>query len=121
MNSDAELIQTISKASKKLNKLEIEQKIYLNNSNQMFALSPDHCNVGTLREAFFLNTVSTLHEISLPAQGDFLVDDQCLFEIGRRKKGFQQLKDLKNAFLACDDIETGIGNKIPLWLFGFLY
>lgn len=118
---DAELIQTISKATQKLNKLEVKQKIYLNNANQMFALSPSHCNTGTIREAFFLNTFSTLHDISLPTQGDFLVDDQFLFEIGGRKKGFQQLKNLKNAFLACDDIETGIGDKIPLWLFGFLY
>lgn len=118
---DAELIQTVSKATEKLNKLEISEKIYLNNSNQMFALSFNNCNTGTVRETFFLNTFSALYDISLPTQGDFLVDNQFLFEIGGRKKGFQQLKDLKNAFLACDDIETGIGNKIPLWLFGFLY
>ncbi|HXH55634.1 MAG TPA: AAA family ATPase [Gammaproteobacteria bacterium] len=118
---DAELIQTISKATEKLNKLEISEKIYLNNSNQMFALSFNNCNIGTVRETFFLNTLSALYDISLPTQGGFLVNNQFLFEIGGRKKGFQQLKDLKNAFLACDDIETGIGNKIPLWLFGFLY
>ncbi len=118
---DAELIQTVSKATEKLNKLEISEKIYLNNSNQMFALSFNNCNTGTVRETFFLNTLSALYDISLPTQGDFLVDNQFLFEIGGRKKGFQQLKDLKNAFLACDDMETGIGNKIPLWLFGFLY
>jgi hypothetical protein len=32
-----------------------------------------------------------------------------------------QIKSEKNAYLACDDIEQGIGNKIPLWIFGFLY
>ena len=26
-----------------------------------------------------------------------------------------------NSFVVNDDIEVGVGNKIPLWLFGFLY
>lgn len=118
---DAELIQAVSKSTQKINKLEVAEKIYLNNSNQMLALSFNHCNIGTLRETFFLNTLSTKHELTLPLQGDFLVDGKFTFEIGGRKKGFQQLKDGKNCFLACDDIEMGFGAKIPLWLFGFLY
>jgi len=28
---------------------------------------------------------------------------------------------IENSFIASDDIEVGFGNKIPLWLFGFLY
>jgi hypothetical protein len=31
------------------------------------------------------------------------------------------LKGLTDAFIAADDIEFGNGNRIPLWLFGFLY
>lgn len=30
-------------------------------------------------------------------------------------------RDLPDSFIAADEIETGFGNKIPLWLFGFLY
>ncbi len=26
-----------------------------------------------------------------------------------------------NSFVVNDGVETGFGNKIPLWLFGFLY
>ncbi|MBK8492979.1 MAG: hypothetical protein IPL49_19360 [Saprospirales bacterium] len=62
--------------------------------------------------------------MSYPDQGDFLVDsfeDQYLFEIGGKNKGFAQLKNAKNAFVAADDIEMGFARKIPLWLFGFLY
>ncbi len=44
-----------------------------------------------------------------------------LFEIGGRNKGFEQIKGIPNSYLAIDDIEIGIGKKIPLWLFGFLY
>ena len=29
--------------------------------------------------------------------------------------------DLLDCLLMSDDLETGFGNKIPLWLFGFLY
>jgi hypothetical protein len=57
----------------------------------------------------------------LPGEGDFLIDNKYVFEIGGKKKDFQQLKNVKNAYLACDDIEIGMGSKIPLWLFGFLY
>jgi hypothetical protein len=53
--------------------------------------------------------------------GDFLVDEQYIFEIGGKNKSFEQIKDIPNSFVVADDIEIGFGNKIPLWLFGFLY
>ena len=56
-----------------------------------------------------------------PKQGDFLVDNKYLFEVGGRRKSFDQIKDLENSYLAIDDEEIGRGNKIPLWMFGFLY
>ena len=118
---DAELIQTVSTTTKKIKRLETSEKIYLNNPNQMHALSYDQYNAGTIRETFFLNMLTTQHEVTLPMKGDFLVDHRYLFEIGGRKKGFQQIEHAKNAYLACDEIEKGIGAKIPLWLFGFLY
>ena len=37
------------------------------------------------------------------------------------KKTFSQIKDIPNSFLAVDGTEVGRGNRIPLWLFGFLY
>ena len=52
---------------------------------------------------------------------DSLVDDHYLFEVGGPKKSFNQIKDVENSFLAIDGVEFGRGNKIPLWLFGFLY
>ena len=55
------------------------------------------------------------------AKGDFLVDGRWLFEVGGKGKTFKQIKDEPDSFIAYDDVEIGIGNKIPLWLFGFLY
>ena len=42
-------------------------------------------------------------------------------EVGGRRKTFEQIKDEPDSFLALDEVETGYGNRIPLWLFGFLY
>ena len=53
--------------------------------------------------------------------GDFLVDGTYTFEVGGKNKSFKQIKDIDNSFVVADDIEIGFGDKIPLWLFGFLY
>ena len=34
---------------------------------------------------------------------------------------FKQIKDLSDSYVVNDDVEIGMGSKIPLWLFGFLY
>lgn len=118
---DARLVKSISKASHKLSRLESPEKVYLDNTNQLLAISSKDPEKGTLRETFFLTMVSQNHQIQLPGEGDFLVDDHYLFEVGGKKKTFAQVKNHPHAFLACDDIEMGIGNKIPLWLLGFIY
>jgi len=118
---DAFLIRTVSKKSRKLGHLDSPEKVYLDNPNMLYTLATGDHNNGTQREIFFLNMVSINHEVQLAHKGDFLIDEHILFEIGGRKKTFEQIKDEKNAYLACDDMEEGIGSKIPLWLLGFLY
>ena len=77
---------------------------------------------GAVRETFFLNQVRAAgHSLVCPPSGDFLVDGKFLFEVGGKGKGFDQIKDVPNSFVVNDDVEVGFGNKIPLWLFGFLY
>ena len=61
------------------------------------------------------------HKIEIPKKGDFLVDEKYIFEIGGKNKSFKQIADMPNSFVIADDIEIGSGNKIPIWLFGFLY
>ncbi|MBN2824184.1 MAG: AAA family ATPase [Campylobacterales bacterium] len=95
-------------------------KIYLNNSNLNYSYCQEQ-EIGTIRETFFLNQLSLWHTLNVPSQGDFIVDNQYTFEIGGKNKGYEQIKDMPNSFVAADNIEIGFGNKIPLWLFGFLY
>jgi uncharacterized protein len=117
---DAGLIRLLLKASTSLTALETAEKIYLNNPNQLYAIAASQNNIGTVRELFFLCMLADGHKLSAPKSGDFLVDDCYLFEVGGRKKSIKQISGKEDAYLACDDIEYGIANKIPLWLFGFV-
>jgi predicted AAA+ superfamily ATPase len=95
-------------------------KIYLNNTNLNFAYCL-HQDIGALRETFFVNQISESHKTNYCKKGDFLVDEKYIFEIGGAKKTYKQIADIPHSFIVADDIEVGFGNKIPLWLFGFLY
>lgn len=96
-------------------------KIYLENTNLMYALSPQNINPGNLRETFFCNQVGFKHRLQYTAHGDFIVDERFVFEIGGKNKSQKQIRSVPEGYVVSDQIEIGFGNKIPLWLFGFLY
>jgi len=112
------VLHPVKASSKGLKKIEKPEKIYLDNSNLLYITE---AHIGTVREMFFFNILTVAHKVSYPKKGDFLVDNRYLFEIGGKNKGFAQIKDIPYSYIASDDTEIGIGNKIPLWLFGFLY
>ena len=117
----AAFVQQLKSEKASLKNLSRPDKIYPDNPNMMFALV-GRVDIGTLREAFFLNQLRGAgHDVKYPPQGDFNVDGRWLFEVGGPGKGFNQIKDLPDSFVVADDMEIGFGNKIPLWLFGFLY
>ena len=117
----ANLLSTLSSEKATLRNMARPDKIYCDNTNIMYSLT-ENVNIGTKRETFFLNQLrSSGHEVFYPNKGDFIVDEKYLFEVGGKDKSFNQIKDVPNSFLAIDDVETGRGNKIPLWMFGFLY
>lgn len=43
------------------------------------------------------------------------------FEVGGKKKGQHQIKDVEHAYVVKDDIEYGHLNEVPLWAFGLMY
>ncbi len=95
------------------------QKVLLDNVSILYALG--YADKGKIRETFLASMLAQEHEIAYPKQGDLLVDNRYLFEVGGAKKSFDQIRDIPDSFIAADDINHGLGNKIPLWLFGFLY
>jgi predicted AAA+ superfamily ATPase len=114
------ILNVIRSQSKGDNIFSKPSKVYLNNTN----LSHSYCqdaSIGAIRETAFASILLPLHHLAIPPKGDFLVDNKYLFEVGGKNKSFKQIKDIQNSFVVADDIEIGFGNKIPLWLFGFLY
>ncbi len=95
-------------------------KIYLNNTNLHYCYC-DEVQIGTVRESYFVNQLQNSHRITAAKRGDFMIDDLYTVEVGGKNKSFNQIKDVKKSFIAVDNLEVGFGNKIPLWLFGFLY
>ena len=117
----AALVNLMLSEQKGMSSLNKPEKVYLNNPNLIYALSPENANIGNVRETFFANQLSVLHKVATAKNGDFLVDSKHTFEVGGVNKGFAQIKNVEDSFLAKDGIETGYGNNIPLWMFGLLY
>lgn len=117
---DADVISNLYSENKSLSSFEKPAKIYLNNTNQIYAFGKADVNIGTIREAFFMQATRYNQKVFYTEKGDFKVNG-LVFEVGGKNKGFDQIKDVKNSFVVVDDQEIGFKNKIPLWLFGFLY
>lgn len=105
---------------KNYKKLVSPDKIFLGNPNIMIALG-GKTEIGTIRETIFANQVGATNALQYPKKGDFFACRKYLFEVGGAGKSFEQIKDEPDSFLAVDETEIGIGSRIPLWLFGFLY
>lgn len=116
----ASLINMLFKGKNNMRQLVKPEKVYLENTNLIYALAGD-INIGTVRETFFANQMFNAHELAFSGNGDFLVDNTHTMEVGGHRKSFEQIKDMPDSYLAVDDIEIGNGNRIPLWLFGFMY
>jgi predicted AAA+ superfamily ATPase len=102
-------------------KLKKPEKVYLWHPNHMYLLGNEKPDMGSVRETFFYNQVGHVYEVFSAAKGDFLVNGKILFEVGGKNKTDHQVRGEENAFIALDDIEIGYDNRIPLWLFGWLY
>ncbi|MGV8879301.1 MAG: ATP-binding protein [Sphingobacteriaceae bacterium] len=100
--------------------LQKPEKLYLYHPNLHYALSYQSSDIGNIRESFFISQVSPIHLVTYATDGDFKLGKHT-FEVGGKGKTDKQIKSIDDAFVAADNIEIGHNNKIPLWLFGFLY
>jgi predicted AAA+ superfamily ATPase len=118
---ETRLTKHLYRDSTGMSKLQKPDKVFLENTNLAYALAAGSVNTGNLRESFFFNQLDYRHKVEYPEKGDFLIDGKYTFEIGGKGKNNRQIYSLPNAYIADDDIEYGSDNKIPLWMFGFLY
>ena len=96
------------------------EKLYLDNTNLIYTLSPDKADIGNVRETFFMNQTRVANEVISSPISDFEIDGKT-FEIGGRKKEQKQIQDAAEGYIVKDDLENGYANTIPLWAFGLNY
>ncbi|MBQ8710721.1 MAG: ATP-binding protein [Bacteroidaceae bacterium] len=119
---DAKVLNLLYSDKKKIGKLSKPDKVYLENPNILYALTPTKAEIGTIRETFAICSLSESHSVEYgKAQGDFKVDGKYTFEIGGRSKGFSQIAGVENSYIFADDWDMPDGAKLPLWMLGFLY
>jgi predicted AAA+ superfamily ATPase len=119
--SEMGLTRNLFKESYGISRLQKPAKVYLENTNLIYLLAKQNANIGNSRETFFINQLVYNHKVTFTEQTDFKVDDTYFFEIGGKNKTSKQITMLENSYVVADDIEYGFQNKIPLWLFGFMY
>ncbi len=129
---DARVLLLLQKVGTGYQSLSKPDKLYLENTNLMGALSltPDK---GTMRETFFANQIINAYAgyadnrfsanelIAIPKNGDFLIKGRWTFEVGGKNKKEKQISGIPDSYILADEITIGFGKRIPLWLMGFLY
>ena len=103
-----------------LSELGKVEKVYLDNTNLMYALSDGQVDAGTVRETFFFNQMRVNHKVTSSPISDFEIQGRT-FEVGGKSKGKRQITDAKEGYVVKDDIEYGYGNVVPIWAFGLNY
>lgn len=116
----AGMISQLRNATGGLRGLGKVEKLYLDNTNLIYALAPEHADIGNVRETFFMNQTRVCNDVRSSDISDFEIDNK-VFEIGRRKKGQKQIENASDGYIVKDDIESGYANVIPLWAFGLNY
>ena len=120
--NDAKLISLLYCDLTTVKRLQKPDKVFLDNPNLLYALCNTEPNMGTIRECFAVNQLKYQHTVEYSKeQGDFKVDGKWLFEVGGRRKSFNQIADVPDSFILADDIEYPRGNKLPLWIIGMAY
>lgn len=96
------------------------EKVYLDNTNLIYAMAAENANVGNVRETFFYNQTRLTQPVTSSKVSDFEIG-KYIFEVGGKKKGKKQIKDVENGYIVRDNIEHAADNFVPLWAFGLLY
>ena len=96
------------------------EKVYLDNTNLIYALAENKSDIGNIRETFFLSQMKVYNDVFSSEKSDFRFEN-FTFEVGGQGKQQKQIEGIENAYIVKDNIEYGYKNIIPLWHFGFNY
>ena len=92
-------------------------KVYMQNTNLMFATAEGDPKPQSVAETYFYNALHSQHKVNATDRSEmFVVDGRWYFNVYNYLEG-----DTGHRLTACNNINIGQNNKIPLYLFGFLY
>lgn len=117
---DAGMIAQLKDDTGGLRGLGKVEKVYLDNTNLIYALAGNEVNVGNLRETFFLNQMRVKNPVISSCISDFQIGGRT-FEIGGRNKGQKQIVTAEEGYVVKDGIEFSSDHVLPLWWFGLNY
>ena len=84
------------------------EKVYLDNTNLLYALGNGQEDAGTIRETFFFNQMRVNHQVTSSPISDFEIQGKT-FEVGGKSKGKRQITDAAEGYIVKDDIEYSKG------------
>ncbi|WP_424785197.1 ATP-binding protein [Prevotella pallens] len=95
-------------------------KVIMNNSNLIYAIYPIHIEQQEVMETFFVNALLSKHTINEGNKcGYYIIDRNRRFRICDAENTKMRLNN--DTIYVRYNMKIGKDNKIPLWLFGFLY
>lgn len=115
--SDARMLSMVYKPNEEYPKKPYE--IYLNNTNIAQAFYPVRYSNQELNRVFLINQLLASHKLETATCkfADYLVDSQYHLKVMNNPTRVAK----PNLYYAVPDALIGKADKIPLWLFGFLY
>ncbi|WP_315320864.1 AAA family ATPase [Prevotella aurantiaca] len=116
--SDSRLINIIYPVGQEFPKKPA--KVIMNNSNLIYAIYPIHVEQQNVMETFFVNSLLSGHLVNEGnKQGNYIIDENKKFKICDAENTKLRLNN--ETIYVRYNTEVGKDNKIPLWMFGFLY
>ena len=95
-------------------------KVIMNNSNLIYAIYPIHIEQQEVMETFFVNALLSKHTINEGNKcGYYIIDRNRRFRVCDAENTKMRLNN--DTIYVRYNMKVGKDNKIPLWLFGFLY
>ena len=96
-------------------------KVMMHNTNLQYVIYPNKADTQDLMETFFVNCMWKDHTVNQAGKDRFyLVDGKQKFRICNAKSE-HKIHYTSDTVYARYNTEVGQDNRIPLWLFGFLY
>ena len=96
-------------------------KVMMHNPNLMYAIYPIQCETQDLMETFFVNALWKDHTVNQAGKNQaYVVDGGLNFRICDATSE-NKIRMNPDTYYARYNTEIGKGNRIPLWLLGFLY